>query len=93
MLKAQNVSNVIDHTKVNIINNLHSTVKQTTRPIHLSLKQNKKNYVLTYLNVLIAKDIIKQIPISVSFGSIASIGNGMLQDTRKSETIGPNQSA
>ena len=78
MLKAQNISNVIDYTKVNIINNLHSTIKQTTRPIHLSLKQNKKNYVLTHLNVLIAKEIIKQIPISVLSGSIASIGNGTL---------------
>jgi len=93
MLKAQNISNVIDYTKVNIINNLHSTIKQTTRPIHLSLKQNKKNYVLTHLNVLIAKEIIKQIPISVPSGSIASIGNGTLQNTRKSGKIGPNQSA
>jgi len=93
MLKAQNVSNVMDHTKVNIINNLHNTVKQTTRPIHLSLKQNKRNYVLIHLNMLISKGIITQISISVPSGSIALIGNNMLQNTRKSGTIGPNQSA
>jgi len=85
--------NVIDCIKVNIINNLHSVAKQTTRPICLGSKQNKRNHVIICLNVLIAKRIIKWILISISSGSITLIRNGMLQNTRKSETIGPNQSA
>ena len=93
MLKVQGVSNAMDHTRANIIDNLHGVTKQILRLIHISLKQNKRNHVLICLNVLIVKGIIKQIPISVFSGSIASIGNNMLQNTRKLETIGPNQSA
>ena len=93
MLKVQGVSNAMDHTRANIIDNLHDVTKQILRLIHISLKQNKRNHVLICLNVLIVKGIIKQIPISVFPGSIASIGNNMLQNTRKLETIEPNQSA
>ena len=46
-----------------------------------------------YLNILIAKRTIKQIPISIPSENITSIGSGMLQNTRKPETIGPNKPA
>jgi len=93
VLKVQDVLNIIDCTKVNIINNLHSVVKQTTRQICSCSKQNKRNHVLMYLNILIAKRTIKQIPISIPSENITSIGSGMLQNTRKPETIGPNKPA
>jgi len=86
------MSNVMDCTKVNIIGNLHGTVKQTIRPICLDSEQNNENHVLICLNMLIAKGTIKQIPISVPSRSIASIGNSTLQNTRKLGIIGPNQS-
>jgi len=90
VLKVQGVSNAMDYTRANIIDNLHGVAKQILRLIHIGLKQNKRNHVLICLNVLIVKGIIKQIPISVFSGSITSIGNNMLQNTG---TIGPNQSA
>jgi len=86
------MSNAMDHTRANIIDNLHSAAKQISRLIHLGLKQNKKNHVLICLNMLIVKRIIKQIPISAFFRCITSIENDMLQNTRKLEIIEPNQS-
>jgi len=83
----------MDYTRANIINNLHGVAKQTSRPICPGLKQNKENYILIHSNALTTKGIIKQISISAHSGSIASIENGMLQNTRKLGTIGPNQSA
>ena len=66
-------------------------ILQTTKPIYLGSKQNRENYVLICLNVLIAKRIIKWILISVPSRSITSIGNSMPQNIRKSEIIGSNQ--
>jgi len=72
------VSNAMDYTRANIIDNLHSAANQTSRPIYLGSKQNKGNYVLICSNILTTKRIIKQISISAHSGSITSIGNGML---------------
>ena len=78
MLKIQDMSNAIDHTRANIIDNLYGAVKQTSRPICLGLKQNKENHVLIHSNILTTKGIIKQILISAHSGSITSIGNSTL---------------
>jgi len=92
MFKVQSVSNVMDHTRANIITNLHGATKQISRPIYLGSKQNKRNCVLICWNILIIKGIIKWISISAHSGSITSIENNMLQNTRKLGTIRSNKS-
>jgi len=55
MLKVQGVLNTMNYTRANIIDNLHGAAKQISRPICSGSKQNKENYDLICLNVLIVK--------------------------------------
>ena len=89
-LKVQNASNTMNHTIVNIISTLHGAVRQISRSICPDLKQNKGNHVLTCLNALTAKKIIKQTPIYVCSKSIALTRNSILRNIKKSEITGPS---
>ena len=61
MLKIQDVLNAMNCTRANIIDNLHGAAKQISRPICLGLKQNKENYDLICLNVIIYKSTCLEI--------------------------------
>jgi len=72
-----NVKNAIVPIKLNITGKWYGVIRQILTLIHLDLKQRKKNLVLTYLSISIAKRNIKQIAIAVLSGDIDSTESGM----------------
>ena len=72
-----NVKNTIVSIKLNITGKWYGAVRQILTLIHLDLKQRKKNLVLTYLSISIAKRNIRQIAIAVLSGNTDSIESSM----------------
>ena len=72
-----NVKNVIVPIKLNITGKWYSTIRQILTLIYLDLKQRKKNLVLTYLSISIAKGNIRQIVIAVLSENIDSTESSM----------------
>jgi len=64
-------------TRLSIIATLPSTAKPTSRLTHQDLKPSRVSYVLILSNTLIAKAIIKQIPIFICFENIVSTRNSI----------------
>jgi len=82
---------IMVHTRVNITDILYSITKWISKLTHPNLKQNKRNYAHTLLNVLSIKMIIKPTPIFVLSRSIALIENSTQRSIRKSRITGTNQ--
>jgi len=89
--KGPNALSAIDHTKLVITNNLHGTVRQTSKSTYQGLRQNRVNLILTHSNVLTAKAITRQIPISVYSVNIISTKNSIQRSIKRSMKIGINQ--
>jgi len=68
--KDQNALSIVVHTRVSTTNISYDIAKQISKSTYLYLKQNKRNYVLTHLNTLTAKAIIKLTPICAFSRSI-----------------------
>jgi len=81
----------IVYTRVNITDILHGVAKQISKSIHPDLKWNKRNHVLTHLNALTAKMIIKLTLIYAFSGSINSIESSTQRSIKKSEITEVNQ--
>ena len=74
----------IVHTRVNISDISYGVVKQISKSTHPDLKQNIGNCVLTCLNALTAKAIIKLTPICALSGSINLIESSTWRSIKKS---------
>ena len=74
--KVQNVSSVIDHTKVSTTIILPGAAKWTSRWTLQGSKQSKGNYVLILSSVQIVRVIIKQTLIYVHSRNISSTESG-----------------
>ena len=85
------MSNTTVPTKPFTTINLYNVIKQTRKLIILGLKSRRVNYALIYSNVQIAKVNIKLIQLTVLFGNIGSIRNGILKNIPRFEKIAINQ--
>ena len=89
--KGWNVSNTMDHTRVNTIIISLGAAKQILRLTLLDSKQNKENHAPILSNIQTAEATIRQTPTYAHFGNISSTGNSIWRNTKKSTTLGANQ--
>jgi len=85
------IKNAMVHTNSNIIEIWYGIIKQISRQTLLSLKQRKKNFILTSSSVLTTKVITKQIILTVPSGNIGLIRISIVKSCRSSKKSEPIQ--
>jgi len=85
------MSNVMVLTKIFTTVNSHGIVKLTRKLISLDLRSNKRNYVLIYSSIPIAKRITRLTLAIVPSGDTGSTRSDTLKNMQKFEKIGKNQ--
>ena len=71
------MSNAMDHTNWNIIENLVDAARLMPKSIRQDWKQKKENHVPTHSSAPTVEETILPTLINVHFGVISSIGNGI----------------
>ena len=85
------MSNAMDHTNWNIIENLVDAARLMPKSICQDWKQKKENHVPTHSSASTVEETILPTLINVHFGIISSIGNGIWENTVRSMKTDLNQ--